>query len=102
MKNTLILKDMKNVAILAQHLSLCPKVTRYNKGEEKQAWTIAHAFRDIEESFHKIFDVEIPILMDNSKDPNELYQTLLDIGEELRHIIYHIKDVELFKYLENE
>lgn len=41
-------------------------------------------------------------LTGKSLGPNEIYPILHDIGEELRHILYHIKDPHYYRYLFGE
>jgi hypothetical protein len=97
-----ILKNVGEWEALAKKLSKCPEVTRYDTGEEKEAWTLAHAFADLEESFHAFLEVQLPKLVKGNLQPSEMHDLLLDIGEELRHILYHIQDPKFYRYLTPE
>jgi hypothetical protein len=44
-------------------------------------------------------DALLPRLLNDSLEPDELNEVLLDIGEELRHVLYHIRDPKFFGYL---
>jgi len=44
----------------------------------------------------------LPKLLNEDLSPEELNEVLLDIGEELRHILYHIKDPRFFGYLTDD
>ncbi len=95
---------LKNVAAwerLAERLSKCAEVTRFD-GQEKEAWTLAHAFADLEESFRVFLDDQLPKLAQENLEPEEMHDLLLDIGEEFRHILYHIQDPKFYRYLTPE
>ncbi len=94
------LADMDTVKSLALVLSTCAEVNRYDQGSEREAWTLALAFGDIEESFSKIYNDLVPKLLTEALNPDEVKNLLLCIGEELRHVLYHIRDPQYFKYLE--
>ncbi len=94
-----ILSNMADWEALAHKLSKCPEVTRYDTGEEKEAWTLAHAFADLEESFHAFLEDQLPMLVKGDLPPSAMHDLLLDIGEELRHILYHIQDPKFYRYL---
>ena len=84
---------------LADRLSKCPEVAKHDDGVEKEAGTLAHAFGDLEESFRAFLDGQLPRLMNDKASPAELFDALLDIGEEFRHILYHIHDPKFYRYL---
>jgi len=96
-----LLADQVSRKALAERLSKCPEVTKYNKGEEPEAGVLAHAFGDLEESFRAFLDEQLPRLMNDQASAAELFDALLDIGEELRHILYHIHDPEFYRYLQS-
>jgi hypothetical protein len=90
-----------NIEVLAMLLAQCPEVTRYSTPDEDEAWTLAHGLADLEESFRVVLDDLLVKLMSKEIGPAERYDILLDIGEELRHIMYHIKDSRFYRYLDN-
>jgi hypothetical protein len=94
-----LLADQVTRKALADRLSKCPEVAKHDEGAEKEAGTLAHAFGDLEESFRAFLDEELPRLMNDQASPGELFDTLLDIGEEFRHILYHIYDPKFYGYL---
>jgi hypothetical protein len=93
------LSGVKGVTALAEKLSACADVTKFDEGEEREAWALAHALSDLEEAFVKIMDEQLPSLIERDLTPSEIYELLLDIGETLRHIIYHIRDPKFYGYL---
>ena len=97
-----LLGDQANVKALAERLSQCPEVTKYDHAEEKEAGVLAHSFSDLEESFRTFLTKQLPQLMNHELSPSELFDVLIDIGEEFRHILYHIRDPKFYGYLNNQ
>ena len=93
------LKDPTAINALAELLIKCPEVTRY---DEEEAGTIAHCFSDLEESFRVFLEEHLPRLVEGKLKPSEIYDLLLDIGEEFRHILYHIKGPKFYSYLNDK
>jgi len=96
-----LLGDAEAVKALAISLSKCPEITKFDKGEDKEAWVLAHAFSDLEESFLKFLEHHLPALTQGQMEGSEINNLLLDAGEEFRHIIYHIKNTKFYKYIDN-
>jgi hypothetical protein len=84
---------------LADRLSKVNSVSRFDQPGEPQGATLAHSLTDLEQSFREILDMLLPKLLDESLTPDQLNDVLHDIGEELRHVLYHIKDPKFFGYL---
>jgi hypothetical protein len=84
---------------LMDRLSKIKSVTQFDRPGRPEAGTLAHSFADLEKSFCEVLDVLFPKLLDESLTPEQMNDVLLDIGEELRHILYHIKDPKFFGYL---
>lgn len=101
MNDERVLKKPKDVSALAERLSSSSEVTRFDRGREKEAWTLAHAFADLEESFVKFARHHLPRLTRDDLSPSEIRKVLLDIGEEFRHILYHLNDPKFYRYLQN-
>jgi hypothetical protein len=85
---------------LRSRLSQLPSVTRFDDGEHSEAETLAHAFIDLEGSFQKFLEEQLPKLFDADLTNEALHDLLLDMGEEFRHILYHLKDPRFYRYLE--
>ena len=102
MRTRRLLENIDDVKSLANLLAKCPEVQALDCGEEKEAWTLAHSFSDIEESLLALLERQLPRLVDQQLEPSEVYDLLLEIGEELRHILYHIKNPKFYKYLQHE
>lgn len=97
-----LLRDATDLKALAERLSRCPEVTKLDEGKEMEAWTLAHAFGDLEESFRKFLEDQLPRLTQDQLEASEIHDLLLEIGEEFRHVLYHIKDPNFYRYLRHE
>ena len=53
----------------------------------------------MEESFNVIYKELLPILYQNDLSEEQIEEVLSDIGDEIRHIIYHIMDNRYFSYI---
>ncbi|MBI4498431.1 MAG: hypothetical protein HY689_11085 [Chloroflexi bacterium] len=97
-----ILENPDAIRALAERLARCPQVARFDQGNEQEGWTLAHSFADLEESFRKFLDEQLPKLAQEQLSASEISGLLLDMGEEFRHILYHISDPAFYKYLHQE
>jgi len=97
------LEGMDRVKALADHLRSMAPVAR--SAEQRgtsvnaEAWQIATALADIEESANKLFAVLVPKLLQTDSFSFEANALLTDVGEEYRHMLYHIQDTKLFGYI---
>jgi len=95
-----VLKTADDVKRLAERLAQCPDVTRFDEGQHKEAWALADSFADLEDSCRAFLDDQLPKLVDENLKPEETCDVLLEIGEEFRHILYHIiEQQKSYKYL---
>ena len=65
--------------------------------DEPGEWNIAYSFVEIEEPLLKVLDLLPKVL--NAQSEKALEDILHEIGEEFRHIIYHIRDNRYYSYL---
>jgi chromosome condensin MukBEF complex kleisin-like MukF subunit len=80
---------------LANRLSRIPEVAAFDTSCEPQGDTIAHALNGWEDSFAEILDVLLPKLVkDKGASTEDLNDTLHEIGDQLRHILYRIQDTK--------
>jgi glucose-6-phosphate-specific signal transduction histidine kinase len=88
---------------LAQALRRIPRVIaaaeRSSRAADAEAWQIATALSDIRESTHRLFSDLVPRLLEASPTDEVADDLLNEIGEEYRHILYHILDTKLFDYI---
>ena len=102
MSDRRLLSNEADLKVLAERLAQCKEVTRFDAGEECEAWTLVHAFADLEESLRTFLKEQLPRLTEGQLEASEIHELLLEIGEEFRHIFYHIKDPKLYRYLDDE
>ena len=93
----MILRSKDEIENLRQRLARCPVVARYGAEE---SGTLVHALWDLEESFRKFLDEQLPKLADPSVQGEQLEDVLMDIQQEFRHILYHIHDPQFFRLVE--
>ena len=92
------LENIEDMKQLAQKLESYKSVSKFDSESELEAWRLVHSLAGLEHSFGEILDNYIPALCD-ANDEQSVNDALLDIGEELRHILYHVKDPKYFNYL---
>lgn len=92
--------DAKSVSELIRKLQRYKCVSKFDD-DEIEAERLAHSLSDLEQSFIVILVNLLPKLVE-VEDEEQAHLILLDIGEELRHILYHINDPRFFAYLKNE
>lgn len=93
----LLLQKKEQIDDLRERLAHCAMVAQF--GPEEPG-TLVHAFSDLEESFRRFLDEQLPKLADPSAQGERLEEVLLDVQEEFRHILYHIHDPRFFRLLE--
>lgn len=97
MNKNVILRDASDVSRLAEKLSKCSEVSRHDKDQDKEGWSLAVNFHDLERSFRAFLEEQLPRLTGQDLKPTEIYDVLLEIGEEFRHIMYHIRDSRFYE-----
>lgn len=94
-----LLENVEDINNLAQILSRSPKVNACDDTENKECWTMAHSFGDLEQSFLTFLNVHLPKLMNDNLKSKEIENVLFDIGQEFCHILYHIYDPKYFEHI---
>jgi len=93
-----IIATPEDVAKLAERLSKCPEVSRFDDKQHKEAWALADTFADMEGEFREFLDEQLPKLMQSEGE--ELSGLLFEIGVAFQHIMHHIIEHQKFyKYL---
>lgn len=90
-------EKLHKVKELAKRLKDSTKVTTLCLQDEPGEWSVAYSFVELEEAFQKTLDLLAKLSKKQSKEALE--DTLLELGEEFRHIIYHIQDNRHYSYL---
>jgi len=93
-----VIKTAEDMNRLAERLSKCPEVKRFDTGQHKEGWALADSFADIESEFRDFLDEQLPKLAQSEGE--ELSGLLFEIGVAFQHILYHIIEQQKFyKYL---
>jgi hypothetical protein len=93
------LLTVSRVIELERRLSEIPEVAQFDIPGEPQGHTLAHALSHWEDSFAAFLDNLLPKMANKTASVEDLLDTIHDVGDELRHILYHIQDVKYFGYL---
>lgn len=92
------MKYIEKLRVITRNLEKCERVVKHSTNEENQADTLANTLIDVEEALKKINE-QIPKLYLHDLTDNEVDDLILEIGEELRHILYHVNDTPVYDYL---
>lgn len=87
------------VTQLAKRLAAIPEINKYDSSDTEEAWTIALSLTDLDEMFCSLQKEYFPRLKQPNLESSEIIDTLIDIGEEFRHIIQHIDSMKFYAYL---
>lgn len=84
---------------LAQKLAASSSVARHDTADERAGWTLAYNFSELEESMRRFLDEQLPRLLSLDVAVVDIDDALHEIGEEFRHILYHLTDSSFYSYL---
>ncbi len=87
---------------LANILNKSKKVNSLDKDDHIECEVLAHSLLDIRDSCKEIVNRLLPRLFSSEISEGEIEDVLLGVGEELRHIIYHIRATNYYDYLKEE
>jgi hypothetical protein len=99
MSNRTKLLTVDRVIALERRLFSVPEVARFDSPDEPQSHTITHALAGWESSFTTVLDDLLPRLVADDTPTEELNDILQQVGDEPRHILYHVHDAKYFDYL---
>lgn len=103
MGGTSILNSTEAITQLALLLERCPSVSQVDNGtDEPESWMLAYTLSHLEESFRNFLDVRLPALVEAGGDETKTFEALHAIGEDLRHILYHLRDSTYFRYIDTD
>lgn len=92
----------EKLSLMTKNLDKLKKVRSYDSIEEPESHVMAFSFLEIEESCKKLIRNYFPALYSGTLSEEDINDLLLDIGEEFRHIMYHINDMRFYQYLKEE
>lgn len=79
------------IAHLADRLNAHESIRRHDAPDEPASWTLAKALSEIEESLLAIHEHLLPALLAAATE-RETGEALVDLANELRHVIYHARE----------
>jgi len=86
------LERIKNVLDISNH------VRSFDCKEEKEIDVLSVHLLDIQESSMKITKLINELKSNSFSNEDQVNDILFDIGEELKHILYHINESRFYKY----
>lgn len=92
-------REARETVDLARKLEIVPQVARLASADEPGGWRVAYSLMEMDGSMSRIQEVVMRIRSEEV-DAEQLHGLLIDIGEELRHVLYHVKDSGFYDYLE--
>lgn len=91
----------RRLKLIADRLSSLEQVSRFDTPNEPQGYTLAHDFLDLAESFAATL-ILFNKLERGALGEEALKDLLHDIGEQLRHIRFHLDNSRYYDYLRSE
>lgn len=92
-KKRLAVESLKE---LARNLSRLSSVNKYG---DEEVWGLADDLIDLEKSFSLILEDLFPKLLNDNLSSEDLENVLFDIGDEFRHVAYHMGRSSFYRYL---
>lgn len=90
-----LLNDPADVKQLAEQLSSLDIISKMDLDGDSEAWKMAIAFADISDSFARFNDELLPELVSSRRD-QDIKNVLVEIGDEFRHVIYHVFELGFY------
>ena len=96
--------QVKKLAERLQHAPMLIGFVERHPGTslDEIAWQVATGLADIQESTERLYGELLPKLLSPELPPDDADDVLHAVGEEYRHILYHIQDTRLFGYVMEE
>lgn len=87
----------KRISSISDMLRKCAAVTRHDSSGHSEADAIAHAVLDMESTFVFLKNEVFPKLSSGALSGDDAVEVLWEIRDQLRHIVYHIRDCKSFE-----
>ena len=72
-------------------------MSAFDSADESGAWNLVYSLHGIQDSCRALLEQRLPRLV--SADSTDLQAALSEVGEELRHLTYHLRDARYFGYI---
>ncbi len=89
--------ETNKMKTLVEVLSQSPRVARFDSADFVEADAIANAIVDMERTFKVLMADVFPKLLASRGSAEAIDEVLWEIRDNLRHIVYHIKDCKTFE-----
>lgn len=83
---------------LVGRLERCPPISNLSDGAHNEAWVLAQSFSDIANSSEAYLRL-LPTLVEAKPEGSELVQRLIDVVNELQHVLYHLEEPRFMRQL---
>lgn len=93
---------VRKLTRVAERLSRCPEVTRFNEGRWNEEWALAWCFDGVEDSARDFLNDHLPGIVRLNIGEEELSDLLIEILEDFRHTLYHMQEPKFYSYLWRE
>ena len=87
--------DPKLQLALAERWSETLDFSAYDRPDEPGAWNLIYSLKGIQDSCRSLLDEELPKVVAASTEEG-LQDALLEVGIELGHLLYHVRDARYF------
>jgi hypothetical protein len=91
------LEEVEAIKRLANLLEANPRIARLGSGAEPGGWLVANALAHVEESCSAI--VARIASLSGKASVSAQDELLIELGEDLRHVMYHVRETQLFNYV---
>jgi hypothetical protein len=86
-------------ALLEQALKKVPKLASLSDSEHDEVSAVALGLLDIEETLESLQPRLRRVSGVESMTIEEIEDWLTEIGEDLQHVLYHVRDMKLYEFL---
>jgi hypothetical protein len=83
---------------LAERLEHCLQISKLNDETHNEAWVLVHSLSDIADSADGYLKL-LPRLTDDTLQGNELVQYLIEIVNQLQHLLYHLEEPRFIRQI---
>ena len=86
------------VKSLAERLEALPAISSLSTAKESEPWILAHSLIDIADASEAYLD-RLPALLDSNLQGEDLVQLLIELSNDLQHVLYHLEDPRFLREL---
>jgi hypothetical protein len=91
-------RNLEATQTLATVLAVLPAISKVGTAQEPGAWIVAYALADIVDTCSRL-TAHVESLKSHSLTPEAVHTAVVEIGEDLRHILYQVQASRYYDYL---